>query len=82
MHSVHQVEDPVSASKQNDCTADDCRNEQDRHLNLLMFIHVYTTRDHNIKTGRSMSAINMVASFSEVYGKRSGPRLVPDSPGC
>jgi hypothetical protein len=34
---VHQVQDPVSAAKQNHGTADNCRHNQDRHLNLLDF---------------------------------------------
>jgi hypothetical protein len=43
-----------------------------------MFIHVYTTRDHNTKTGRSMSAINMAASFPKYMENASGLRLVPN----
>jgi hypothetical protein len=35
---VHQVEDPVSASEQNNCTADDCGHDQDGHLNLLRLL--------------------------------------------
>jgi hypothetical protein len=62
---MSQVENPVSAAKQNNCTADDGGHDQDRHVNLQRFLS-YATSVHSIRIGASMSAINMFASFSAV----------------
>jgi hypothetical protein len=73
---MSQVENPVSAAKQNNCTADDGGHDQDRHVNLQRCLS-YATSVHSIRIGASMSAINMFASFSA--GIRSVPKLHKDN---
>ena len=52
---MHEVQDPVSAAKQNHGTADNCRHDQNGHVNLLCLLSPYAIIVHNIRTGRSMS---------------------------
>jgi hypothetical protein len=59
---MHEVQDPVSATKQNNSAADDCRNYQDWHLNLL-YLSPYAISVHNIRTGITISLKSISASF-------------------